>query len=139
MLPLAALVLLAASLAAEPSSSAADLPTLGVRELSGSAGPSARARALAGSRVRLVGFMARLEEPGSGGFWLAQRPVECDESGAGTGDLPPGAVRVLMDGDPPEPITGPIAVTGVLELGGEQQVSFLRLRLDPRPASSPQP
>lgn len=84
--------------------------------------PSPRARALAGAEVRLVGFMAETEEPSVGEFWLAARPVECDEGGGGTGDLPPDAVRVVLAANPGEQVphlAGLLAVTGVLHLGGE--------------------
>lgn len=148
MQPLTPLLLLTASLAADPARVAAaatppaEPPTLSVRDLIApgqTAAPSRRALALAGSRVRLVGFMARQEEPTPDGFWLTAGPVECDEGGGGTGDLPPGAVRVLLAGEPPAPIEGPIAVTGLLEVGneaaGDGPPSSFRLRIGP-PANS---
>jgi len=102
--------------------------------------PTPRAQALATTRVRLIGFMVRQEEEQPGGFWLAARPVECDEGGGGTGDLPPGSVRVLTAGDVPAFIDGPIAVTGLLEVGNDAgrdgPASAFRIRLD-RPASPP--
>jgi hypothetical protein len=106
--------------------------------------PTARARALAGSRVRILGYMARQEEPSPGGFWLTSRPVECDEGGGGTADLPPGSVRVLVSGEPPAPIDGPIAVIGVFEVGNRSSeggaASAFRLRIDrPLSSSPPQP
>lgn len=84
--------------------------------------PSARARSLAGEQIRLVGFMVETEEPSVGGFWVASRPVECDEGGGGTGDLPPDAVRVVLRANPGElvpHVPGPLVVTGVLEIGGD--------------------
>jgi hypothetical protein len=147
VLTLFALIFVAAAPSAAPPVPAApggELPTLTVRELTepgASAAPSARARALSARRVRLVGFMVRQEEEQPGGFWLAPRPVECDEGGAGTGDLPPGSVRVIM-AEPPAPIDGPIAVTGLLEVGtdagAEGPATTLRLRID-RPATTPSP
>jgi hypothetical protein len=119
----------------------ADIPTIRLAELV-EAGPmglvlSGTARAHAGKRVRLVGFMARTEEPEQGAFWLAPRPVVCDEGGAGTGDLPPESVRVIVRSRPAEGTTqveGPIAVTGTLEVGrladARSHVSWLRLLLD---------
>jgi hypothetical protein len=156
--PLVALLLLAApppslhptfrgsaTLPAEVPLLPAELPTLSVRELTEAAAnvvvPTPRALALASKRVRLIGFMVRQEEEQAGGFWLAARPVECDEGGGGTGDLPPGSVRVLMASDVPAPIDGPIAVTGVLEVGNDAApdgpVSTFRLRLDRPAAPSP--
>ncbi len=143
MLPFAALLFFSSlqGAAAPPPAQAlaakGEVPTLSVRELIAEGKtalvPSEKARALAGQRVRLVGFMARQEEPSPGGFWLAARPVECDEGGGGTGDLPPGAVRVIMAGEAPAAIDGPIAVIGVLEVGstasGDGPASFFRLRV----------
>jgi len=150
MLPHVALLLLASALAAEPArpgprpSAAVEPPTLTVRELTvasqAAVVPTRQALALAGQRVRLVGFMARQEEPSAGGFWLAARPVECDEGGGGTADLPPGSVRVLLAGEPQAPIEGPIAVVGLLEvgndLGRDGPASTFRLRIE-RPSTSP--
>lgn len=152
-------LLLAVALAAEPAPStrpgpeasppAPALPTLRVADLvegsPAALGPAARTRSLAGQRVRLLGFMARLEEPLAGAFWLAAGPVECDESGAGTADLPAGSVLVLTgeSGRAPEGhVAGPVAVTGVLRVGQEAaadgQVSAFQLLLDPVP-SAPTP
>ena len=58
--------------------------------------PSAKLLALDGQHVRLTGFMAHMEDGPSGAFYLASRPVACDEGGAGTGDLPPDAVLVVV-------------------------------------------
>jgi hypothetical protein len=137
-----------ALLAAVPEATAADIPTLLIAELV-ETGPSGlalsgMARAHAGKRVRLVGYMARTEEPEMGGFWLAPRPVVCDEGGAGTGDLPAESVRVIVRSHPSEPpshLDGPIAVTGTLEVGrvaDGSHVSWLRLLLDePVPSATP--
>lgn len=153
MVPIALAFALSIAAAAAPAAKAAPaasgpetapkdgVPTLLLAELveSGRAGlgPSAKARAHAGSRVRFVGFMARMEEPQVGAFWLAPHPVECDEGGAGTGDLPLEAVRVVVRSHPAEPVEhqeGPIAVTGVLEVGNRPdpagRVSAFRLLLD---------
>jgi hypothetical protein len=127
-----------ATAAGGPAALAPGVPTLSVRDLTASSGgalvPSARALALATTRVRLLGYVVRQEEQVPGGFWLASRPVECDEGGAGTGDLPPGSVRVILAGGPP-PADGPVAVTGLLEVGNDPghdgSPSTFRLRIEP--------
>jgi hypothetical protein len=111
--------------------------------------PSPRLQALDGRRVRLTGFMVRMEVPPRGAFYLASRPVDCDESGAGTGDLPPEAVRVVVRSSPGEVVPwvpSPLEVTGVLELGPEAdeagRVSAIRIVLDraaAKPAHGSQP
>lgn len=81
---------------------------------------SPKARSLAGRRVKVRGWLVLFEERGEDGFWLARRPVFQDESGAGSGDLPPGSVWVLA---PPEIVRAlpagsvPLQVAGRLELG----------------------
>lgn len=136
----AALALLATAPAA-PSGAA---PTLRLQELLERDGdalrPSARAASLAGRRVHLDGFMARMEEPPGGGFWLVPRPLECDESGDGTGDLPPSAVFVVVRSAGARAVAfrpGLLSVTGVLELGAragpDGRVSSIRILLDRPP------
>jgi len=99
--------------------------------------PSPGLRSLAGQRVRLVGFMAQLELPPRGAFYLVPRPVRCDESGAGTADLPPESVLVLSASSAGRVVpflAGALELTGTLELGNqpdsEGRVSAFRLRLD---------
>jgi hypothetical protein len=106
--------------------------------------PSPRLQALAGHRVRLTGFMVKMEDPPRGAFYLAPRPVDCDESGAGTGDLPPEVVRVVVRSSPEEVlpwVPRPLEVTGVLELGpqpdGAGRVSAIRIVLDRPGAEEP--
>jgi hypothetical protein len=72
-----------------------------------------------GKRVRLVGFMAHMETEEKGGFWLTKRPVFQDESGAGTGELPPNAVYVSVRSAPDKAISfipREITVTGTFKL-----------------------
>ncbi len=108
--------------------------------------PTERALALAGQRVTLAGFMADMEEPPSGGYWLVSRPVHCDEGGAGTGDLPPDAIWVVVRGRAGfqvEHVGGLISATGVLEVGPEAdedgQVSAFRLLVESTPPAAPHP
>jgi len=99
--------------------------------------PSQKLRSLVGRRVRLVGFMAQLELPPTGGFYLVPRPVRCDESGGGTADLPPEHVLVISRSSAGRVVpflAGALELTGTFELGNEQdsegRVSAFRLRLD---------
>jgi len=105
----------------------------GSRELK----PSATLLSLNGRRVRMVGYMAQMEMPPEGAFYLTPHPVSCDEEGAGTSDLPISSVRVVVrsaKGKAISFIPSPVEVTGVLELGyqadEEGRVSAIRLILD---------
>jgi hypothetical protein len=107
---------------------------------------SPEVEALAGRQVRLVGHMVQMEEPSRGALYLAARPVMADESGGGTGDLPPGAVRVevpALEHDVPW-FEGPLEVVGRLEVGRAEdpqgRVSYIRIVVDlpPAPAARPQ-
>ena len=107
---------------------------------------SARVRALDGQQIRLVGFMAQLEEPPNGAFYLVPHPLFCDEGGGGTADLPLEAIRVLVRSSPDVPIRfipGLLEVTGVLRVGnrpdggdGSRHWSWSSTpsRLHPRPS-----
>jgi hypothetical protein len=111
---------------APPSETPPAAPLLDLRELvsvqDGKPDLSPKARSLAGQRVRLRGWLVVFEEAPADGFWLAPRPVFQDESGAGSGELPPTAVRVTA---PPEVLAAlpadPIAleVDGILLTGRE--------------------
>jgi len=99
--------------------------------------PSAKLLGLNGRRVRLIGFMAQMEQPPSGAFYLCPRPVFADESGGGTADLPVGSVRVIVrsaKGKKFPFIARAIEVTGILEVGAQADedgtVSSIRLILD---------
>jgi hypothetical protein len=103
--------------------------------------PSDKLIALDGQRVRIVGFMAQMEDGPSGALYLAARPVNCDEGGAGTGDLPPDAVLVVVpwsSGAEIPFVAGPLEVVGTLHLGAatrqDGSPSRIRIVLD-----SPQP
>ncbi len=104
--------------------------------------PSARATSLSGKRVRMVGFMAHMEAPPKGAFYLVPRPLHADEAGGGTADLPPQSVLVVSRsaaGQQLPFIDGALEVTGTLELGNradeDGRVSAIRLVLDGPPHS----
>jgi len=113
----------------------------------GPAGPmlSQKARKMDGHRVRMVGYMAHLEEGPRDGFYLSPTPVHGDEMGAGTGDLPISAVRVHLHPVPRvlPAVEGLVAVEGRFELGAKEDadghVSHLRLFVDApfTPATKP--
>ncbi|HEX7476425.1 MAG TPA: hypothetical protein VF331_01335 [Polyangiales bacterium] len=98
---------------------------------------SGKALQLDGQRVHMIGFMAQLELPPDGGFYLAPHPVRCDEAGGGTADLPIESVLVLSrsaQGRPVPFIGGLLEVTGILQTGNQAdadgRVSALRILLD---------
>lgn len=100
-------------------------------------GPSDKASSLSGQRVVIEGYMAQMELAPKGAFYLASRPVHCDEAGAGTADLPLDSVLVTSSllGDETVPfISGPLEISGVLEVGhrvDEQgRAAGFRLALD---------
>jgi hypothetical protein len=99
--------------------------------------PSDKASSLSGQRVVMEGYMAQMGLAPKGAFYLASRPVHCDEAGAGTADLPPDSVLVSSDilGDESVPfISGPLEISGVLDVGnrsdGQGRVAGFRLALD---------
>jgi len=104
--------------------------------------PSPKLLALSGKRVRLSGYMVKTAEALPGAFYLTEHPTFCDEEGAGTADLPPACVRVVVRGAKNRPLSfvgRPLIVTGILQVGpkteSDGQVSHLRLILDgPEPA-----
>jgi len=113
--------------------------------------PTAKLLSLKGKRVRITGFMAKMEFPSKGGFWLTQSPVTCDEAGAGTGDLPPNANFVVvrsLTGETAPFTPRPLEVTGVLDVGyraePDGRATHIRVTLDrledtPTTASPPPP
>ena len=99
--------------------------------------PSEKLLSLNGQRVSLVGFMAKMEAPPAGAFYLCPRPVFADESGGGNGDLPVNAVRVeapALQGQSVAFVPQAFAVVGVLQVGprveSDGTVSAIRLILD---------
>jgi hypothetical protein len=106
-------------------------------EKQGDLRPSQRVQQLVGKRVRVEGFMARMEQPPKGAFWLCRKPLEIDEGGGGTGDLPVESILVVLTppgGQEAPPLRGPLRVEGRLEVGRKQApdgtLSFFRIVLD---------
>jgi hypothetical protein len=104
---------------------------------------SRRLLELSGQRVKLVGFMAKMEVAPKGAFYLTPRPVSCDEEGGGTADLPPEAVYVMVRSSAGEEIPHTpraLEVTGLLDVGyrveQDERVTHIRLLLD-RPQDLP--
>jgi hypothetical protein len=107
-------------------------------EQEGDLRPSQRVQQLAGKRVRVEGFMARMEQPPKGAFWLCRKPLEIDEGGGGTGDLPVESILVVLTPQGEQeapPLRGPLLVEGRLEVGRKQApdgtLSLFRIVLDP--------
>jgi hypothetical protein len=102
--------------------------------------PSERLLGLAGQRVRVVGYMARQEQPSAGIVVVAPLPVVLgDEDESFSDDLPATALYVhLADADRSRSVAwvpGLLSFTGVLQLGAmsesDGRMSFVRLQLDP--------
>jgi hypothetical protein len=105
--------------------------------------PSQKLLSLNGKRVRMVGYMARMERVVPGAFYLVPHPVMCDEEGGGTSDLPVENVLVLVRSAKDREIAfipRPLEVTGILEVGNREEkdgrVSAIRLTLDGPPAKA---
>lgn len=102
--------------------------------------PSQRLLGLAGQRVRVVGYMARQEQPSAGMLIVAPLPVALgDEDESFSDDLPATALYVhLADADRDRSVPwmpGLLSFSGVLRLGAASEpdgrMSFVRLELDP--------
>ncbi len=142
--------LLAAALAAAMTSAPArepgariDLQRLYTLE-SGEVRLAREVRELDGRQVLVHGYMVQMEEPSRGAFYVAPRPVFCDESGGGTGDLPVNAVRVELDGRADDEVVwepGPVEIVGTLVVGrvehSDGRVSPLRVVVSTEGISSP--
>src|SRR5262249_48109725 len=116
MPPLARGAMLAIAIAA----AVAQLSFADLFEPSGPLRPSLHAARLSGKRVRVDGFMARMEIPPAGAFWLCRMPLALDEAGGGTADLPVESILVVLtpsSASPIEPIRGPLRVEGTFEVG----------------------
>lgn len=99
---------------------------------------SAKARSLAGQRVRVRGYMVRREAAPPGTFLLSPVPVQLHESEYGlVDDLPAATLFVeapAWRGQTMPYAPGPLLVTGLLELGNREEpdgrISSVRLVLD---------
>jgi len=95
---------------------------------------------LQGHRVRVAGFMVRMEDAPRGAFYLTRAPLEAEEGGGGTGDLPPGTLRIELPrlaGQEIEWAPGLVEAIGTLEVGraedAEGRVSWLRVVVENAP------
>jgi hypothetical protein len=128
--------------------------TAGTRELSFSdlyvkpVGPgglafTAKAKALDGQRVRVLGFMVKQTRPSPGVLILSPYAMSTHEGEYGLcDDLPPSVIFVEVPKfkDIAVPFTsGPLMLTGRFEIGRREEtdgrVSFARLILDPEEAA----
>jgi hypothetical protein len=137
---LASLALVGSAAAAEPALSAAadvarplELRSLYVQR-GGTLVVAPEVEALAGKRVRVRGFMVQMELAPPGAFYLAPHPVEQDESGGGTADIPVDSVQVRVPAVADREIPwrpGPVELEGLLEVGrdedAEGRVTTLRV------------
>jgi hypothetical protein len=103
-----------------------------------------KVRALAGRKVRMLGYMVRQCEPRPGVFLLTPMPLQLHEHEYGLAeDMPATLVHVCPTVDPNAivPFTpGLLLLTGTLSLGPREEadgrISSVRLLLDP-PAPAP--
>ncbi len=125
---------------AEPGAQAPEVHPLDLRALyvlrGGSLGFSPEVERLRGAWVRVRGYMIRMEEGPRGAFYLATRPIEQDESGAGTGDIPVHSILVRVPEAAGADVSWrpvPVEVVGRLEVGREEddegRVSSVRVIL----------
>lgn len=107
-----------------------------------------KTKQLAGTRVRLLGYMVKQEQPKPGLFLLSPVPAQTHEEEMGLADdLPASIVYVFPATDTdrvPQYTPGLLLLTGTLRTGSHDEadgrVSMLRLELDPpsaMPAESP--
>ena len=116
------------------------IPTIDFAELyhfgSRAPEPTAKLLGLQNQRVTVVGFMALLERPVRGGFYLAPYPSMSDESGGGRGDVPPTSVLVLPATASGKEVTflpGALQISGILDVGNREsdgEIATIRLLVD---------
>jgi hypothetical protein len=92
--------------------------------------------ALAGSRVQLRGFLVRYEDAQAGPLILAPLPVKLTDEDESLADDLPASIAYVQGADARladllRRCTGPVEVTGVLEIGPrrepDERTSFVRL------------
>lgn len=102
--------------------------------------PSERLLGLTGQRVRVIGYMARQEQPSAGILIVTPLPVILgDEDESFSDDLPASTLYVhLSDADRDLGVPwmpGLLSLTGLLRIGATREadgrMSFVRLELDP--------
>ncbi|MCW3058952.1 MAG: hypothetical protein JWQ02_773 [Capsulimonas sp.] len=105
---------------------------------------SDKLKGLNGKHVQITGFMAHMEDAPPGAFYVCPHPTFCDEEGAGTADLPPESVRVIVrsfKGRAIEFVPRPVLVTGTLQVGAQEDekgdISRIRIILDQAPVKAP--
>jgi hypothetical protein len=95
--------------------------------------------ALDGRRVRIVGYMAQLEEPCPGFFMLVPVPINVAGASAGiVDDLPPATLFVHLPPAQAHKVashqSGLLVLTGTLSVGnqeeGDGRISTVRLQMD---------
>jgi hypothetical protein len=142
----------ASSAAAQLSPAPAGVADLAFADFFGAIGDrgleySEKLRALAGRRVRLVGYMVREQERVPGLFRFAGWPVVVETQGlCSADDTPPSTAYVIMPGQArqlPPWRPGRLILIGTLEFGPRSESdgrnSFVRLLLDEPIASSASP
>jgi len=96
--------------------------------------------ALAGKRIRIVGYMVRQDPPARGYFVLSPLPASIGDEDDGLADDLPASVAFVHIGDHPLQALpfrpGLLRLTGTLSLGSREEsdgrVSSVRLQLDPQ-------
>ncbi len=137
-----------------PASSAISTPSLAFDEMLKTTAmapePTPKLLGLAGKQTTVVGYMAQMELPSRGGFYVYAYPILCDESANGRGDLPQMSVFVKIPWAQKRAIAftpGPLQIAGILEFGHNVsetgEVTTLRLLVknpqDLRRANIPRP
>lgn len=91
--------------------------------------PSERLRALAGKRVRLVGYMVQRATPQADVFLLSPLPVSVGDDDDGLADdVPASAVAVHLPAKLEIPnLPGLLRITGTLELGAREDAASGRV------------
>ena len=100
-------------------------------------------RSLDGRRVRILGYMARQEQPMAGMLLLASVPVQLNEKHYGLADdLPPATLYVSVPSHRDQVVRhtpGLMLLTGTLSIGNREEadgrISAVRLKLETPPSA----